>query len=66
MRKAVFTALEIRNEADIIRGLHSGELESRILAGERAQASAPPEVTGTLRLSRKPKPTRSSNPRPPK
>jgi len=51
MRKAVFTALEIRDEADVIRGLHRGELESRILAGERAQASAPPEVTGTLRLT---------------
>ena len=51
MRKAVFTALEIRDEADIIRGLHRGELESRVLAGERAQASAPPDVTGTLRLT---------------
>ena len=51
MRKAVFTALEIRAEADIIRGLHRGELESRILAGERARASAPPDVTGTLRLT---------------
>ena len=43
-------ALEIRDEADVIRGPHRGELESRILAGERAQASAPPDVTGTLRL----------------
>jgi hypothetical protein len=51
MRKAVFTALEIRDEADVIRGLHRGELESRILAGEGAQASAPPDVTGTLRLT---------------
>ena len=51
MRKAVFTALEIRDEAGIIRGPHRGELESRILAGERAWASAPPDVTGTLRLT---------------
>ena len=44
MRNAVFTALEIRDEAEIIRGLHRGELESRILAGERAQTTAPPDV----------------------
>ena len=44
MCKAVFTALEIRDEAGIIRGLHRGELEARILAGERAQATAPPDV----------------------
>jgi hypothetical protein len=51
MRKAVFTALEIRDEAEILRGLDSGELEARILAGERAQASAPPDVSSTLRLT---------------
>jgi conjugative relaxase-like TrwC/TraI family protein len=51
MRKAVFTALEIRDEASILRGLHRGELEARVLAGERAQASAPPDVSGTLRLT---------------
>jgi hypothetical protein len=51
MRKAVFTALEIRDEADIIRGLHRGELEARVLAGERAQASAPPDVSRPLRLT---------------
>jgi hypothetical protein len=51
MRNAVCTVLEIRDEADIIRGLPRGELESRILAGERAQASAPPDVAGTLRLT---------------
>ena len=53
MRNAVFTALGIRDEADIIRGLHRGELESRILAGERAQTSAPPDVSRTLRLTAK-------------
>ena len=51
MRKAVFTALEIRDEADVIHGLHRGELEARVLAGQRAQASAPPDVSGTLRLT---------------
>ena len=51
MRNAVFTALEIRDEADILRGLDRSELEARILAGERAQASAPPDVSSTLRLT---------------
>jgi hypothetical protein len=51
MRKAVFTALEIRDEADIIRGLHRGVLEAQVLAGERAQASAPPDLSATLRLT---------------
>ena len=52
MRKAVFTALEIRDEAEILRGLHRGELEAQVLAGERAQASAPPDVSGTLAAHR--------------
>ena len=51
IRKAVFTALEIRDEAEILRGLHRGELEARVLAGERALASAPPDVSGTLRVT---------------
>ena len=51
MRNAVSTALEIRDEAAILRGMHRGELEARVLAGERAQASAPPDVSGTLRLT---------------
>ena len=51
MRKAVFTALEIRDEAEILRGLHRGELEAQVLAGERAQASAPLDVSGTLRVT---------------
>jgi hypothetical protein len=51
MRNAVFTALEIHDEADILRGLDRGELEARMLAGERAQASAPPDVSATLRLT---------------
>jgi hypothetical protein len=51
MRQATMTALEIRDEADIMRDLDRGELEARILQGERAQASAPPEVSSQLRLT---------------
>jgi hypothetical protein len=51
MRKAVFTALEIRDEADIIRGLDRGELEACALQGERARAAAPPDVSRQLRLT---------------
>jgi len=51
MRKAVLTALEIRDEADIIRGLDRGELEARALQGQRARAAAPPDVSGQLRLT---------------
>ncbi len=39
LRAATIRALEIRDEASIIRGLSRGELEARILDGERAQAS---------------------------
>ena len=51
MRKAVFAALEIRDEADIIRGLDRGQLEARVLQGERARAAAPPDISGQLRLT---------------
>jgi hypothetical protein len=51
MRKAVFAALEIRDEADILRGLDRGELEARVLQGERARAAAPPYVSSQLRLT---------------
>ena len=51
MRKAVFAALEIRDEADIIRGLDRGELEARALQGQRARAAAPPDVSSQLRLT---------------
>jgi hypothetical protein len=50
-RKAVLAALEIRDEADIIRGLDSSDLEVRTLQGERARAVAPPDVTRQLRLT---------------
>ena len=51
MRKAVFAALEIRDEADIIGGLDRGELEARALHGQRARAVAPPDVSSQLRLT---------------
>ena len=51
MRKAVFAALEIRDEADILRGLDRGELEARALQGQRAHAAAPPDVSSQLRLT---------------
>jgi hypothetical protein len=51
MRQATITALETRDEAAILRGLNRGELEAQVLAGERAQASAPPDVSRTLRLT---------------
>ena len=51
MRRAVFAALEIRDEADIIRSLDRGELEARALQGQRARAAAPPDVSSQLRLT---------------
>ena len=51
MRKVVLAALEIRDEADIIRGLDRGELEARVLQGERARGAAPPDVSKQLRLT---------------
>jgi conjugative relaxase-like TrwC/TraI family protein len=51
MRTAVFAALEIRDEADIIRGVTRGELEARTRQAQRAQASAPPDVSRQLRLT---------------
>jgi hypothetical protein len=51
MRQATIRALEIRDEADIIRSLTRGELEACILAAQRAQATAPPEVSRQLRLT---------------
>ena len=50
-RKAVLAALEIRDEADIIRGLDRGELETRALQGKRARVAAPPDVSSQLRLT---------------
>ncbi len=51
MRKSVFAALEIRDESDTLRGLDRGELERRVLQGERARAAAPADVSSQLRLA---------------
>ena len=51
MRRVVFAALEIRDEADILRHLDRGELEARALQGERARAAAPPDVSSQFRLT---------------
>ena len=51
MRQATIRALEIRDQADILRGMTQGELEACALDAERAQASAPPDVSGQLRLT---------------
>ena len=51
MRKAVLAALEIRDEADILRGLDRGELEARAFHGQHARAAAPPDVSRQLRLT---------------
>ncbi len=51
MRQAAIRALEVRDEAEIVRGMTHGELEARILDGNRAQASAPPDVSRDLRLT---------------
>jgi flagellar biosynthesis GTPase FlhF len=51
MRQATIRALEIRDEADIIRGLTRGELEARVLDAERTRVTAPPEVSSQLRLT---------------
>ena len=50
MRLAAIRALEIRDEAAIVHGMTHGQLEARALEAERAQASAPPEVSRQLRL----------------
>jgi hypothetical protein len=51
MRKTVFAALEIRDEADILRGLDRSELEAPFFQGQRARAAAPPDVSSRLRLT---------------
>jgi conjugative relaxase-like TrwC/TraI family protein len=51
MRTMVFAALEVRDEADILRGLDRGGLEAQVFQGERARAAAPPDVSSQLRLT---------------
>ena len=51
MREAVLAALEIRDEANIVRGLDRAELEIRALQGQRARAAASPDVSRQFRLT---------------
>jgi conjugative relaxase-like TrwC/TraI family protein len=51
MRRAAIRALEIRDEAAILRGLDRGELEARTRHAERALVGAPPDVSRQLRLT---------------
>ena len=51
LRRTAIRALEIRDETEIVRGMTQGELEARILDGDRALASAPPDVSRELRLT---------------
>ena len=51
LRQTAIRALEIRDETEIVRRMTHGELEARILDADRAQASAPPDVSRELRLT---------------
>jgi hypothetical protein len=51
LRRTAIRALEIRDRTEIIRGMSHGELEARILDGDRALASAPLDVSRELRLT---------------
>jgi hypothetical protein len=51
LRQAAIRALEIRDETEITRRMTHGELDARILDADRAQASAPPDVSRDLRLT---------------
>jgi hypothetical protein len=46
-----FQALEIADEHAEIRAMSRAELEARVLQGERAQATAPPDVSERLRVT---------------
>jgi hypothetical protein len=45
LRRAAIRALEIRDETEITRHMTRGELEARILDGDRTLAGAPPDVS---------------------
>ena len=49
MRREAILALEIQDEAEIMRGMAPGELEAQVLEGERAMANAPRDVSAKLR-----------------
>jgi len=49
--KDTFRALEITDEQAEIRAMSRGELEARVLEGDRAQATAPRDTSSQLRLT---------------
>jgi TrwC relaxase/AAA domain len=51
MQRETFRALEISDEQAEIRAMSRGELKARALDGERARATAPPDVSVPLRLT---------------
>ena len=51
MRQDTFRALEIADEQAEIQALSRGELEGRVLDGDRTQATAPRDVSQELRLT---------------
>ena len=51
MRQEVIRELEYPDEAAMWAGMDRGQLEARTAAAERAQATAPPDVSGELRLT---------------
>ena len=51
MQRDTLASLEITDEQAEIGAMSRGELQARVLEGDRAQATAPPEVSGRLRLT---------------
>jgi hypothetical protein len=51
LRQTAIRALELRDDTEITRRMTQGELEARILDGDRALAAAPPDVSRDLRLT---------------
>jgi hypothetical protein len=51
LRQVAIRALELRDETEIARRMTHGELEARILDGDRAVATASPDVSRDLRLT---------------
>ena len=51
LRRDTVRALEIADEQAGLRAMSRGELEGQVLKGERAQATAPPDVSSQLRLT---------------
>jgi hypothetical protein len=51
LRQTAIRALELRDDTETVRRMTRGELETWILDGDRAQASAPPDVSRELRLT---------------